>query len=126
MKGVAKLVEEGLHLAQTQQRGRILSGLRQVHHHAHVRTDVLALVVDVLTLEIGHPGTALLALAGMEVGIEHGQVTAVAVEYLIGFHVGVVDGYLAVLAERDAVELVGQAKHALNHFRQLEIRTEHL
>ena len=62
----------------------------------------------------------------MEVGIEYGEIGTVAIEHLVGFHVGVVDRDVLVLLEGDAVEAVGKAENAVNHLRQLKIRTEHL
>ena len=41
-----------------------------------------------LTLEFGHPSTALFALAWEEIGIEHGKIAAIAVEYLVSLNVG--------------------------------------
>ena len=46
--------------------------------------------------------------------------------HLVGLNVGVVDGYVGVRAEGDAVEPVGQAKNALLHPFQLEVGAQHL
>ena len=70
---VAKLMQEGLHLAQRQQGGFVLRRFRQVHHHRDVWTDVFTFSVDILSLIFRHPRTALLAFARMEVGIEDGE-----------------------------------------------------
>ena len=61
----------------------------------------------------------------MEVGVEHGQESAVFVIYLVGRHVGVIDRDVRVFLERDAVEPCGQPEHALFHACQFEIRAEH-
>ena len=126
MQRVAKLVEEGLHLAQSEQRRLLRGGLGEVHHHRHMRTHVLALLVDILSLILGHPCPTLLAFAWMEVGIEHSQEGAVLIEHFVGFHIRMIDWNVLVLLERDAIQTVGQAKHAIDDFLQLEIRTEHL
>ena len=70
---VTKLVEEGLHLAQRQQRRLLCRRLREVHHHRNMGTHIHALPVDILSLILGHPCPTLLTLAGVEVGIEHSQ-----------------------------------------------------
>ena len=100
---MAKLVQEGLHLAKCQQSRFLGCWLRQVHHHAYVRTHVHALAVYPLTLKFGHPCAALLALAWVEVGIEHGKVRAVLIEHLVSLDVGVVHLYVLCLLERYAV-----------------------
>ena len=79
-----------------------------------MRTHVLALLVDALSLVLRHPGAALLTFAGVEVGIEDGEVGTVAVKHLVGLHVGMVDGDVLVLLERDAVQTVGQSEHAVD------------
>ena len=79
-----------------------------------------------LPLILRHPCTALLTLAGVEVGVEYGQVRTVLVEHLVGLHVGMVDGNVLVLLERDAVQPVGQSKHALDDLRQFEVGSQHL
>lgn len=114
MEGVAKLVEEGLHLAQAQQGGSVVGGLAEVHHQRDVGAHVGAVLLDPLALVLRHPGAAALALARIEIDEEHGQVAAVAVIDLVGAHVGVIDGDLLVLAEGDAVEARGQSEDALD------------
>ena len=99
---MAEFMEECLDLAQCQQSWILVSRFREVHHYTHMRAHILfrakltfgILVFSFypLALELCHPGTTLLAFARMEVGIEHRQISAVAVEHLIGFHVGVIDG----------------------------------
>ena len=71
---VAELVQERLHLAERKQRRLVLRRLCKVHHNAHVRTHILAVAVNPLPLILRHPCASLLALARMEVGIEHGKV----------------------------------------------------
>ena len=91
-----------------------------------MRAHIHAFVVDPLSLELGHPSAALLPLTWVEVGIEHSQERAVAVEDLVDFHVGVIYWYLMILFERNAIEAVGQAKDAFDDFGQLEVRAQHL
>ena len=79
-----------------------------------------------LSLIFCHPGTSLLTLAGVEVGIEYGQVRAVLVEHLVGFHIGMIYGDILVLLESDAVQLISQSEDTFDNVFQLEIRTQHL
>ena len=91
-----------------------------------MRAYVFAFAVDELPLVFCHPCTALLALAGVEVGIENSQIGTVLVENLISFDIGMVDGDVLVFLEGDAVQTVGQAKDTLDDVRQLEIGSQHL
>ncbi len=115
-------MEESLHLTQRQQ-GRLLVGrLRQVHHHADMRTVVLTLAVNPLSLIFGHPGTTLLAFAGMEVGIEYSQIRAVFIKHLIRLNVRVIDRNILVFFESDTVKTVGKTEDTIDDLRQFEIR----
>ena len=78
---------------------------------AHVHS----LAVNPLSLIFGHPCTALLALAGVEVSIEHRKIAAIVVEHLVGLDIGMIHRDGTVLFERDAVEAVGQSEHALDN-----------
>ena len=119
-------MEEGLNLAQCQE-GRLFFGrFGEVHHHAHVWTDVSSFMVYPLSLELGHPSSALLAFAREEVGVENGEIAAVLIEYLVCLHVWMVYRDVLVFLEGDAVELVGKAEHALDDLVELEVWTEHL
>lgn len=97
-----------------------LCWLGKVHYHTYVRTYVVALMVYPLSLEFCHPGTSLLALAREEVGIEYSQIAAVFIKYLVCLDVWVVYRYLFVLLKGDAIQFVGEAKHTVYHFVQLE------
>ena len=70
---MTELVEEGLYFAQRQEGWFLFRRLGEIHHHTDMRTDILALAVDPLTLVFRHPCPTLLALARMEVGIEDSQ-----------------------------------------------------
>ena len=133
---MTELVEKGFHLTESKQ-GRLLGRrLREIHHHADMRPHVLHIIgtegflhVDALhplALIFGHPCPTLLALAGMEIGIEDGQIGTVLIEHLVGFHVGMINGDVLVLLEGDAVEAVGEAEHAVDNLRQFEVGTQHL
>ena len=133
---MAEFVKECLHFAQREQ-GWVLSGrLRKIHHHADVRSHILlgaylaivelAFLFNPLPLELSHPGSTLLALTWIEVGIEHSQIRAVAVEHLVGLHVGMIDGNVAILLECDAIQTIGQSEHAVDDLVELEVRTQHL
>ena len=91
-----------------------------------MRAHVVSLAVYPLPLKLGHPGTALFALAWEEVGIQHGQIRAIPVGYLVGFHVGVIHRDVFVLLEGDAVQAGSQSEDALDDVFQLEVRTQHL
>ena len=119
-------MEECLHLAESQQSRLFGCRLREVHHHADVRTYVYALAVNPLSLKFCHPCSSLLALARMEVGIEHGEIRSVAVVHLIRLYVGMIHGDVLVLLECDAVQTVGKAEYSVYHARQLEVGAEHL
>ena len=81
---MAEFVKECLHFAQREQGWVLGSRLREIHHHADVRSHILlgaylaivelAFLLNPLALELGHPGSSLLALARIEVGIEHSQI----------------------------------------------------
>ena len=101
-----------------------------------MRTDILHIVgaegflcVDTLlplSLILCHPGTALLSLTRMEVGIEDSEIRAVFVEHLIGLHIRMVYWYILVLLEGDAIKTVGQSEHSVDNLREFEIGPEHL
>ena len=136
VQGVSELVEEGLYLAQRQQGGFLGRGFGEVHHHRDMGTDILHIIwtegllcIEAflpLALIFRHPGTGLLALTGMEVGIEDGEEATILVEDLVGLHVGMIDGDFLVFLEGDAVETVGEAKDTVDDLRQLEIGPQHL
>ncbi len=136
VEGVSELVEEGLHLTQRQQGGLLGCGFGEVHHHRNVGTDILAVIwaegllcIEAflpLALIFRHPGTGLLSLTGMEVGIEDGEIAAILVEDLVGLDVGMIDGDVLVFLEGDAIEAVGEAEDTVDDFRQLEIGPQHL
>ena len=77
-----------------------------------------------LLLIAGHPGPRPLAAPRIEVGVQHRQETAVGIEHLVGLHIGMIDRYLTVLTERDAIQAGGQPEHPLAHPAQLEIRAQ--
>ena len=86
-----------------------------------MRSYVFAFLVNKLPLVLRHPGTALLAFARVEVGVEHSQVASVLVENLVGFHVRMIDGNVLVFLECDAIQAVGQSEDSLDDVLQLEV-----
>ena len=70
-----------------------------------------------LALIFCHPSTPLLALARMEIGIEHSEERTVFIKHLIGFNIRMIDGNVLVLLKGDAVETISQSEDATNHFR---------
>jgi hypothetical protein len=119
-------MEEGLHLAQSEEGRFVGCGFGEVHDHTHVRTDILALRIDALSFVFGHPRSALLALARVEIGIEHGEIGTIPVEHFVGLDIGVVNGYILILAEGDAIETSGESEDALDDVGEFEIRSQHL
>ena len=71
-------------------------------------------LLNALSLVFRHPGTALFALAGMEVGIEYGEIAAVLVEDLVGFDVRMIHGDALVLLEGNAIQFVCQSEDAFD------------
>ena len=119
-------MQESLHLAEGEQCRLLGRGLGEIRHHAHVRPYVLALMVDGLLLEFRHPGTVVLTLAWVEVGVEDGEIAAVLVKDLIGLDVGMIDGDVLVFLECDAIEAMCQTEDAVDDLVELEVRTQHL
>ena len=72
-------MQESFHLAKLQQGGLFGRWLAQVHHQRHVRTHVFAVLLYPLALKLRHPRTVLLALAWIEVYVEHGKIRAVGI-----------------------------------------------
>ena len=64
---------------------------------------------------LGHPGSALFALAGEEISVEHGQEAVVTVKHLIGLHLRVEYGNVGALVEPYAVESAGECKDTVTH-----------
>ena len=62
----------------------------------------------------------------MKVAVEQGEVCAIFVEHVIGFHVWMIDGHVGIASEGDAVECGGESEHALLHLGELKVGTEHL
>ena len=90
-----------------------------------MRPNVVALTVNPLPLELGHPSTPLLAFSREEVGIEHGQIRSVTVENFVSLDVGMVNGDVVVGLEGDAIQAIGQSEHAIDNLREFEIRAQH-
>ena len=107
VKAVTKLMQEGLYLSQGQEGRFFFCRLGEVHHYAHVWTNVVAFMVYPLSLEFCHPGSSLFALAWEEVCIEHSQITAVFIEYFVCLHVRMVYWNLFVFLEGNTIQFVG-------------------
>lgn len=99
MQGVAKLVQEGLHLVVGEQGGSIGRGAREVHHDRYLRTAVGSVFLFPLPFEFGHPGTGTFGLAGEEVGVDYTHVVTVVVGYLEGLDLGVVYGDFGIFVK---------------------------
>ena len=123
VKAVSELVQEGANLVIGKQRGLGVRGAGEVHHVHDVRTAV-GLALAPLRLEVVHPRTSALAVPRVEIGIIHGQIFALLVKHLVGANLRVVGLDIFVLLEGDAVQTLGQTKHALFNGLQLEIRTQ--
>ena len=104
VQAVPELVQESFHFIESQQGGSVLRGLGEVHYDRYVRAAVLAACfVYPLPFVARHPRPRTFSGSGMEVGIEHGKICAVLVEYFVGFHIFVIDGNICVFLEGDAV-----------------------
>ena len=66
-------------------------------------TELISLFIRILFQIAGHPRTALFTFTREEICIEHSQEGTVGIEYLESFHVRVIDLYLCVLPECDAI-----------------------
>ena len=75
-------------------------------------TYVYTIIIDKLILEFRHPCSRLLALARMEIGIEHSKVFSVVVKNLICLHVAVVYWNLCIFLERYAIECCCETEDA--------------
>ncbi len=126
VQGVAKLMQEGLHLVGREQRGGVGGGLGEIHHDGHHRALVAAVGADALGAEFGHPCARALRCAGEEVGVYHAHKSPVGIGHVVCLHVGVVHLGLGIGCELQPVEASGQAEHAFYHIVQLEIRAQRL
>ena len=123
VQAVAELVEESFRLVEVEQRRFILGGFGEVANHLNDGDDVVAILVDVLLAEIGHPSAAAFAFAREEVHIEDGD-DLIAVEHLVADGLGVVFGQRVVDAEGDAVEFVGDGESALTNIVEREVGSD--
>ena len=113
--GVPHLVHEGLHLAESQQRRGIGSGLAEIAHHLYLRPDGA-----VLAAKLGHPGAAAFRRPREHVQVEQPHLP-LAVEDAVHPHLLVVDGHFGGGLEAKAVEAPVEAEDALAHCLQREI-----
>ena len=105
MQGMSELVQEGFHLAQSEQGRTFLGGLGEVHHYGHDGAHVLAcLVLNPLFAVCGHPGTGLFVGTGMEVGQKHCQERTVGILYAVCHHIGVIHRNVSGTFEGYAVQ----------------------
>ena len=86
---MAKLVHEGLHLAETEQCRLVANGFGEVANHLDERAYLLAVDVALLA-EGGHPCATALAGPWVHVQIENTH-EAFAVIHFVGFHIGMVN-----------------------------------
>ena len=107
-------MQEGFHLAQGEQGRLVCRGFGEVHHQTDMGTAVAPLVVYPLSFELRHPSPSLLALARIEVRIEHRKKTSVFVIDFVGLYVGVIHRYFCIGLETDTIEFGGQPKHTLD------------
>ena len=125
MECVPKLVKEGLHFIEGQQRGGRLGGFGEAAYNADVGSLVVTVHFFLLTKHC-HPRTASFAFPGEEVGVEDGHWLAVFITHLIHQHIGVVPVNLLILHEVNTKQLSCHGKHSFNHLFQLKIGFEQL
>ena len=79
-------------------------------HITHIIIAKRFLLVDTffpLALVFGHPGSTLLTLAGMEIGIEYSQERAILIKHLVSLYIRVINGDILVLLKGDTVQTIG-------------------
>ncbi len=110
VQGVAELVERSVDLGRAEQRGLPVGRTGHVEaDRDHGPVAQQAGLVD----ERGHPRTAALGVAGVEVGDEQADALVVVVVHLEDPDVRVVAGQVRSLGEPQAVELFGGVQHAV-------------
>ena len=121
VQGVAKLMEERLHVVNALQGwaiGRRSGHVAAVHHD---RNHTLVRLITLAT-EARAPSTGTLRLAGEVVAVEDRQQRAVAVDHLVGLGRRLVGGHLGGdLLEGQPVEFPGYMEDALHHVADLQI-----
>ena len=123
VEGVAEFVEEGFALVEIEQGGFVGCGFGEVADHLDDGDDVVAVAVDFLAAEFGHPSTAALAGTRMEIHVENAD-NLVSVENFVGMGILVVGGKGAVFAEGNAVEFVGSGEGAFTNIVEGEVGTD--
>lgn len=71
---MTELMQECLHLAESEQSRLFGCRFCEVHHDRDMRTHILTLAVYPLTLVLCHPRTSLFALSRVEIGIEDSKI----------------------------------------------------
>ena len=102
VQGMSEFVQERVHLRRREQCRLVLRGLGEVHDQRDVRAAVCAVFLP-LSFVFCHPCSRMFAFSRVEIHVEHGQVRAVAVEYFVCLHIGVIDGDAVVFLECYAV-----------------------
>lgn len=120
VKGMAKLVEEGLTLIEIEERRFVGGRLCEVADDLNDRDNVVTLAVDALTTELGHPSTATLACAGEEIHIEDTDDLTIF-KHLVGMSLSIVVGQLGILAESESIKFISHGESALTHIVEGEI-----
>ena len=123
VQGVSELVQEGVHFREGEEGRLVCRRLGEVHGYRYMRTAVAVFILP-LFLVAGHPGTGAFAGSRVEIGIEYCQETTVAVEHVVGFHIGMVNWNLLVFLEGDAIQAGCQSEDPVNHAVQFKVGAE--
>ena len=115
MQRVSELMQESFHLTECQQSRLVFCWFGEIHYHTDVWTNILTSAIYALSFVFRHPGTSLLSLAGVEVGIEHSKERPIFVKHLISLYVRMVNRYVFVFFESDTIKTVGKSEYTLYH-----------
>ena len=114
MQQVAELVEDGFHLAMSQERGLVADGRREVAAHAARMGLEAGRRLDARD-EGFHPGAVALAFARIPIGVEGTEKQPVAVAHFVAADIGVPQGYALAPRHFDPVEFLHDGEHAIDH-----------
>ena len=123
---MAELMKECLNLTKSKESRLLVGWFREIHHHTNMRTHILTLQVNPLSLILRHPCTSLLSLTWMEVSKEDSKIRTILIEYLVCLHIRMIYRYFLVFLERNAIKTCCKPEYSLDDIIQFEIWTYHL
>ena len=122
MEAVAELVENRLDLVDGEQTGLTVSRSGHVTDIQHDRTHLVAVLVDILVAENGHPGSSPLGRTGVVVGHEYSEQASVGIGDLEGLYRRIVHRDSRNGFHVDAIDLVSRGESTVADILHLEIR----